>query len=68
MIAVLLGRELGACLVLDKRPEDRLLALEFTGLVFGIDPIEDGILLVHGESSGGDGEWASECSLLGDMV
>ena len=41
MITALLGRELRARFPGDPVPEDGLLALEFTGLVIGVDPVSN---------------------------
>ena len=67
MVAVLLSRELGTRLVLNERPEHGLLALEFTTLILGIYPVEDGTLLVHGECGGSGGKDAKRCRWIGDV-
>ena len=41
MVSALLWRELGSGLFRDPVPEDRLLTLEFAGLVAGFHPIGD---------------------------
>lgn len=46
MISATLGWKLGARLVLNEGSEDGLGALEFSGFVAGLDPVEDGTFLV----------------------
>lgn len=46
MVSVFLDRELCVRLVLDEVTEDRLLSFEFSGLVLGIYPVKDVLLLV----------------------